>query len=91
MQLNSREKECLVLRALSNTKRLRIVYALKKNELCVGKLSSLLCLKQANVSQHLLILKKSGLLSSRKVDKHILYKLNNPRITEVLDLILRKN
>lgn len=88
MPVNDRENICLVLRALANTKRLKIVYELKNKELCVGKLSSLLCLKQTNASQHLLILKESGLLSSRKVDKHILYRLNNPRIVEILDLII---
>ncbi len=91
MKISDRENLCLVLRALANTKRSKIVYTLKKKELCVGKLSELLDLKQANVSQHLLILKESGLLSSRKVDKHILYKLNNPRITEILDLIIGTN
>lgn len=91
MPVTDREKLCLVLRALANTKRLKIVYELKKKELCVGKLSSLLCLKQTNVSQHLLILKESGILTSRKVDKHILYRLSNSRIVEILDLIIAKS
>ncbi len=75
------------LKALAHPRRLEIVYLLKDQELCVGDIYSMLDLPQANVSQHLMILREAKLVSSRKFGKTICYKLAHPNIFKACSLI----
>jgi len=75
------------LKALAHPRRLEIVYLLKDQELCVGDIYSMLDLPQANVSQHLTILREAKLVTSRKDGKTICYKLAHPNIFKSCSLI----
>jgi DNA-binding transcriptional ArsR family regulator/YHS domain-containing protein len=75
------------LKALAHPRRLEIVYLLKDQELCVGDIYSMLDLPQANVSQHLMILREAKLVGSRKDGKTICYKLAHPNIFAACSLI----
>ena len=55
-------------------------------------------LSQANISQHLGIMKSKGIVESNRKGKNIYYKLTNPKIVKAFDIIrevlaerLRKN
>ncbi len=69
-------KECLrVMKALSDSSRLRILKMLEQRELCVCEIQSLLALSQSTVSKHLKILEDAGLVDRRRDGQWVLYSL----------------
>ena len=44
-------------------------------------------LSQANISQHLSIMKSKGIVTSDRKGKNIYYKLTNPKIIKAFDII----
>jgi len=73
-----------LLDCIGNPARVNILLAIGTGEACVCHLESLLELRQAYISQQLMILRKKMIISSRREGKYIFYRLVNPRI---LDLI----
>lgn len=76
-----------VCKALSDTKRLVILDALRQGELSVGELEERLGASQANVSQHLRVLRSKHLVDSRREGQRVYYSLASPKIVEALDLL----
>lgn len=62
-------------KALSNPKRLAILKLIQNNEKTVGDIVEKLHLRQANVSQHLTLLKEAGIIDMRRKGKHVYYHL----------------
>jgi DNA-binding transcriptional ArsR family regulator len=58
--------------------RLQILTVLGAQEACVCHLEAVLGLRQAALSQHLMILRKANLVSSRREGRNIFYRLANP-------------
>ncbi len=58
--------------------RLQILTALGIQEACVCHLEAVLGLRQAALSQHLMILRKAKLVNSRREGRNIFYRLANP-------------
>lgn len=77
------------LKALAHPTRLRILEFLRDGEHCVCELTEQLELEQANVSQHLAILKRQDLISSRKEGLRVIYKLNYPQVYTLLEIVKR--
>ena len=75
------------LKALAHPRRLEIIYLLKDQEMCVGEIYSMLDLPQANVSQHLMILREAKLVKTHKIGKTICYKLAHKNIFKACSLI----
>ena len=71
----------LILKALSDETRLRILNLLYKNDLCVCELEILLEITQSNASRHLSKLTNVGLLRYYKSAKYVYYTIND-EITE---------
>ena len=89
---NSVQIEVLKLQAelcksLSDPKRLYIIQELREGERTVNELSEILGIKQSNTSQHLAILRKTGIISPRKEGSTVYYKLVNPKIAVACDLV----
>jgi len=61
--------------ALGDESRMRLLFALRKGELCVCQLIALLDLSPSTVSKHLSILRDAGLLDSRKKGRWVYYRL----------------
>ena len=76
-----------ICKIFSNPTRLEILYLLKDKELSVTEIIQKTKLSQANISQHLSIMKSREFVSSIRKGKNIYYKLNNPKIIKALDLI----
>ena len=74
-----------ILKALANPRRLEIVQLLRDQELPVSQIQAMLDLPQANISQHLCILKGAGILNSRKSKKNIYYAVADQRFVQALD------
>ncbi len=74
MQDSAAEAEEL-LKAMANRHRLIILCQLIDQERSVGELASILDLRDANVSQHLALLRKDGLVSTRREGQTIWYSI----------------
>lgn len=76
------EKNAKVYKILSNSKRLEILNLLKKGELPVELLVKTLKLPKANVSQHLAVLRHTGLVTMHRDGLNVYYKIIDPRVIE---------
>lgn len=76
-----------ILKALAHPKRLEIIQLLRDQALSVSEIQSMLDLPQANLSQHLQILRESKILSFEKKGKQIFYKIAHKNFITACDLI----
>ena len=76
-----------VCKVFSNSTRLEILNLLRDKEMSVTGLMKKTNLSQANISQHLSIMKAKGIVTSNRKGKNICYKLENPRILKAFDII----
>jgi ArsR family transcriptional regulator len=67
----------------SDPMRIKIIYLLFENEMCVCDISGILGASQSNVSHHLAILKANNLVSYRKEGKHVLYSLKDAHVKDI--------
>lgn len=73
------------LKALASEKRQEIIFLfLNRNEVTVNQVSELVGIGQSTASEQLAILKKAGLLSSRKEGKQVFYSTDRNKIMELL-------
>ena len=75
------------LKVLSHPGRLRIMCALRGGEQTVQNLEYYTGIRQTTLSQHLSLLKRSGVLVSRRETTYSFYRIANDQITELFDLI----
>ena len=85
MQDALRKFKAQVFQALAHPTRIAIIEALRDGELPAGKLLELLQVEQANLSQHLAVLRSKQVLVNRKVGNQVFYTLCSRRLVEVLD------
>jgi ArsR family transcriptional regulator len=67
-----------VLKALGDENRVRILNLLRKRNMCVCELESVLNVTQSNVSRHLLKLKEADIIDFEKQGQFVFYKINDP-------------
>ena len=75
-----------VCKTLSNPKRQEILDNLRTKELTVNELVKATGISQANLSQHLAILRAKGIVSARRVGINVHYSISNPKIIKAFDL-----
>ncbi|MDD3721594.1 MAG: metalloregulator ArsR/SmtB family transcription factor [Lutibacter sp.] len=80
-----------ILKALSNPIRLQMVDFLLDDECCVTDVVNELGISQSASSQHLLILKNSGIVYPEKHGTRTCYKVNNKLTEEIIALLKRTN
>ena len=74
---------CEVLQTMSNPARLRILEILHtRGETCVCELEAALGMTQSNISFHLNLLRKDGLVTNKKIGKWVFYRLNEKAVGE---------
>lgn len=74
-------------KVFSNPTRLEILNLLRDKEMSVTGLIEKTKLSQANISQHLSIMKSKGIVASNRKGKNIHYALTNPKIIRAFDMI----
>ena len=74
-------------KVFSNSTRLEVLDLLRDKERSVTELIEKTKLSQANISQHLSIMKSKGIVASSRKGKNIYYKLTNPKIIKAFDII----
>jgi ArsR family transcriptional regulator len=68
--------DVLVLKALADENRLRLLALLRRRELFVCQLMAVTGLSQPLISRSLALLERAGLLLSRRQGKHVFYRVN---------------
>jgi DNA-binding transcriptional ArsR family regulator len=89
MQDALRQFKADFFQALAHPTRIAIVEQLRNGELSAGALIERLGVEQANVSQHLGVLRAKNILVNRKAGNQVFYSVRDPIIIEVLDLMRR--
>lgn len=74
------KKNAEVYKILANPIRLEILNVLKSGECSVDKLTKILGLRKANVSQHLALLRHTKLVTQRKNGLGVYYSIVDPKI-----------
>jgi len=75
------------LKALANPKRLEIINLLRDQTVNVHHMEEMLGLPQANLSQHLSVLRKFGVVNTKKEGKEVFYHITHPNFIKASDLI----
>ena len=76
-----------VCKVFSNPARLELLDLLRGKGLSVSELTRRTGLSQANVSQHLSVMKAKGIVSYRREGKSVFYALSNPKVVRAFDLM----
>ena len=76
-----------LLKAISHPTRLAVLETLRDGEQCVCHMEAMLGLRQASISQQLMILREAGLVEVRRDGLNMYYRVVKPRVFEVLDAV----
>ena len=87
MQEALRTYKASVFRALSHPTRIAILEVLRDRELSARAIQEKLGVEQANLSQHLAILRSHQIVVNRKDGNQVFYSIRNPLLMEVLDIM----
>ncbi len=82
-----RQRSAAVARALADPKRLCVLQSLAAGELSVRDLSERVGCQVPNMSQHLAVLRNSGLVLTRRDGNTIYYRLADARVLEACKLL----
>jgi ArsR family transcriptional regulator len=72
-------------KVLMHPTRLAILDMLREGEQCVCHMEAVLGLRQAHISQHLMVLREAGLVSDRREGWNIFYRVSQPTVYAVID------
>ena len=81
------ELHAQMCQVFTSPKRLEILNLLRDKELSVGELARIADIRQANLSQHLRVLREKGIVKTRREGVTIYYSLVNPKIIKAFDII----
>jgi DNA-binding transcriptional ArsR family regulator len=87
MQNRLREYKASIFQALSNPTRIAILEVLSDGELAAGAIQERLGIEQANLSQHLSVLRSRRIVNHRKEGNQVFYSFRNKVLIKVLDLM----
>ncbi|MBI5960711.1 MAG: winged helix-turn-helix transcriptional regulator [Chloroflexi bacterium] len=76
-----------ICQAVSDPKRIQILYALSDNPCNVTDLAALLNTPQPTISRHLAILRQRGIVNAERSGVTVTYSLANPLVLQILDLM----
>lgn len=89
MQNALRRFKANIFQALAHPTRIAILELLEERELSAGELIEKLGMEQANVSQHLAVLRAKQLVVNRRAGNQVFYAVRDPIIHKVLALLRR--
>ncbi len=76
-----------ICKTIASAKRLEIVDTLRHGPMTVGSLAEKTGMSQANLSQHLAVLRGAGMVRADRRGLMMYYSLANPKIAAAFDLI----
>ncbi len=78
MNINNFKEKAEFLKSIAHPTRLTILHELLKSKKCVTKIESVVKARQPNISQHLAVLKATGVVDYKSEGKQKCYFLCNP-------------
>jgi ArsR family transcriptional regulator len=81
------QRHAELCQTLASPVRLEILSLLRDGERRVSELAERTGLNQANISQHLTILRNKGIVTTRREGTNAYYSIANPKIIQACDLI----
>jgi len=75
----------MLLKSISHPFRLQILCLLQDKEMTVGEISKVIQTTDANISQHLTILRHQGIVGSRKQANFIYNRITDDRVTKLIE------
>ncbi len=76
------EKQAEIAKAIAHPFRIAIINCLKDGEQCVCDIAEYVGSERSNISRHLSVMAKAGLLEYRKEGLKVIYKLRTPCILD---------
>ena len=83
------EAAASLLRALANPHRLMVLCCLAEGELCVSEINARIPLAQSALSQHLAVLRRDDLVTTRRVSQTIYYALKPGPALDIIAVLHR--
>jgi len=83
------EKAARLFGALSDPARLEMLSEIARKGCCVSALQAATGRNQPNISQHLRVLRRAGLVEARREGRKICYSLASPMVKELLAMAKR--
>ncbi len=65
--------------------RIQILLTIGAEEACVCHLEAVTGMRQASISQHLMVLRKAGLVTAHRDGRNIFYRLSQAQVTDLLE------
>jgi ArsR family transcriptional regulator len=82
-----KDQQAAVLKAMGDETRLEILALLKDGKMCVCEIVPQIDASQSNISQHLRILKDTGIIELEKQGRSNYYSVTTNKVFEILDLV----
>lgn len=80
------EEAAMAMQAMSHPLRIKVLCLLSSGEVSVQEIVEAVGTTQGNVSQHLAILRASGMVNSRNEGTRIFYRIEDPRVVKLISL-----
>lgn len=77
------------MQAMAHPLRLKILCLVGNQELSVLEIVDAVGTSQSNISQHLAVLRDTGVLKARKEANKVFYRIHDPRVLEMISLTRR--
>lgn len=71
---------------LGDTTRVKILFALDRNEMCVCDIANVLNMSKSSISHQLGTLRRSGIVKCRKAGKEVFYTLDDDHVKGVFEV-----
>lgn len=71
---------------LGDTTRVKILFALDRNEMCVCDIANVLSMTKSSISHQLGTLRRSGIVKCRRQGKEVYYMLDDDHVKEVFEV-----
>jgi DNA-binding transcriptional ArsR family regulator len=84
VEIQPYEAQAQMLKVLTHPARLAILNILRDGEHCVCHMEAHLGLRQAYISQQLMVLREAGLIQDRRDGWNVYYRVSEPRIFAIL-------
>jgi DNA-binding transcriptional ArsR family regulator len=78
------EKISKLLSLIGQPARIQIIFTIGEQEACVCHIEAVLGMRQASISQHLMALRKAGLVTAHRDRRNIFYRLTHLEVVDVL-------
>ena len=83
---NTFNKLAEFFKILGDTTRVKILFALDQNEMCVCDIANVLGMSKSSISHQLGTLRRSGIVKCKKVGKEVFYMLDDNHVKEVFEV-----